>query len=51
MGIIRYGARVLDWTKEELKSINIKTRKLMAMNGSLHPTGNVSRLIVSWRNV
>ena len=47
VGIIRYGARVLDWTKEELKSISIKTRKLMTMNGSLHPRGNVSRLIVS----
>ena len=44
VGIIRYGAGVLDWTKEELKSIDIKTRKLMTMNGSLHPRGNVGRL-------
>ena len=29
MGIIRSGADVLDWTKEELKSIEMKTRKLM----------------------
>ena len=36
VGIIRYGTGVLDWTKEELKSIEIKTRKLMTMNGSLH---------------
>ena len=36
VGIIRYGAVVLDWTKEELKSMGIKTRKLMTMNGSLH---------------
>ena len=28
VGIIRYGAGVLDWTKEELKSINLKARKL-----------------------
>ena len=33
VGIIRYGAGVLDWTKEELKSIDIKSRKLMTMNG------------------
>ena len=31
--IIRYGAGVLDWPKEELKSIDIKTRKLITMNG------------------
>ena len=35
MGIIRYVAGVLDWTKEKLKSIDIKTRKLMTMNGSI----------------
>ena len=26
--IIRYGAGLLDWMKEELKSIDIKTRKI-----------------------
>ena len=43
VGIIRYGAGVLDWTKEELKTIDIRTRKLMTMNGSLHSRGNVGR--------
>ena len=47
VGIIRYGAGVLDWTKEELKSIDSKTRKLMTMNGSLHPKGNVGRLYLA----
>ena len=47
MGIIRYGAGVLDWTKEELKSIEIKTRKLMTMNGSLQPRGNVGRFYIA----
>ena len=28
---------MLDWTKEELKSIGIKTRKLITMNCSLNP--------------
>ena len=46
MGIIKYGFGVLDWTKEELKSIDIKTRKLMTMNGSLHSKGNVSDCIL-----
>ena len=43
VGIIRYGAGVLDWTKEELKTIDIKTRKSMTINGSLHWRGNVGR--------
>ena len=47
VGIIRYGAVVLDWTKEELKSMGIKTRKLMTMNGSLHLRGNVGRLYLA----
>ena len=44
LGIIRYGAGVLDRTKEELKSIEIKIRKFMTMNGSLQSRGNVGRL-------
>ena len=44
VGIIRYGAGVLDRTKEELKSIEIKIRKFMIMNGSLQSRGNVGRL-------
>ena len=40
---VRYG----DWIKEELKSIDIKTRKLMTLNGSLHPRGNVGRLYLA----
>ena len=47
VGIIRHGAGMLDWTKEELKSIDIKTRKLMTMNGSLHPRENVGRLYLA----
>ena len=39
--IIRYGAGALDWMKEELKTFDIETRKLMTMNGSLHSRGNV----------
>ena len=44
VGIIRYGAGVIDWMKEELKSIDIRTRKLMTMNGSRHLRENVGRL-------
>ena len=47
MSIIRYRAGGLDWTKEELKSIDIKTRKLMTMNGILRLRGNVDRLYLA----
>ena len=43
VGIIRYGAGVLDWMKEELKTIDVKTRKSMTINGSLHWRENVDR--------
>ena len=35
---------VLDWAKEQLKSIDINTRKLMTMNESLHQRENIGRL-------
>ena len=38
---------MLDCIKEGLKSIDIKTRKLMPMNESLHPRGNDSRLLLA----
>ena len=47
VGSIRYGSRVLDWTKEKLKSIDIKTRKLMTMNASLHQRENVGKLYLA----
>ena len=43
VGINRHGAGVLDWMKEELKTIDIKTRKSMTINRSLHWRGNVGR--------
>ena len=44
VGVVRYGAGILEWTKGELKEMDIKTRKLMTMNGCLHPRSNVGRL-------
>ena len=46
-GIIKYGDEVLDWTRKQLKSIDIKTRKLVTVNGSLHLKGNVVRLYLA----
>ena len=46
-GIIKYGNEVLDWTRKQLKSIDIKTRKLVTIYGSLHLKGNVVRLYLA----
>ena len=37
VSLVRYGAGIIDWTKEELKKIDRKTRKILTMNGMLHP--------------
>ena len=42
--MVRYGAGIMDWTKEKLKNLDWKTRKIMSMNGALHTRSNVSRL-------
>ena len=47
VGIIRCGAGVLDWTKEELKDTDIKTKKLMTLTGSLYLGGNVGRFYLA----
>ena len=35
---------VLDWTKDEISNINIKTRKLLTCTGNFHRNSNVDRL-------
>ena len=35
--VIRYGAGIISWTKEEISALDIKTRKLMTLNHMLHP--------------
>lgn len=41
---IRYTAAIIEWIKKELKTINIKTRKMMAMAGEFPQKGNSDRL-------
>ena len=45
--ILRYGAGIINWRKDELKNIDIKTRKILRYNGAHHPQGDVDRLYVS----
>ena len=46
VAIIRYGAGIIKWTKEELINIDRKTRKLMNMHRALHPQADVDRLYI-----
>ena len=44
--LIRYGAGIIKWTKEELGKLDKKTRKLVTINRALHPQADVD--IDSW---
>ena len=35
--VMRYGAGILKWNTDELKSLDRRTRKFMTMHGTLHP--------------
>ena len=43
--IIRYDAGLMEWTKTELKDIDLKTRKRLTSYRSIHPLRDVDRLI------
>ena len=47
VAIIRYGAGLIKWTKDELRTIDRKTRKLMTIHKALHPRSDVDRLYLS----
>ena len=38
---------ILDWTKEEVQDLDVKTRKILALTGSYHRNGDVDRLYTS----
>ena len=44
IGIVRYTAGVLDWTKGELSKVDVQTRKMLTMHGAFHRKSNVDRL-------
>ena len=45
--LVRYSGPILKWTRDELKQMDQRTRKLIAMHKALHPRDNVDRLYVS----
>ena len=36
---------IVDWTINEIREINCKTRKQLAMTGTFHPNGDVDRIV------
>ena len=44
--LIRYSAPFLDWTVDELKAMDRRTRKLLTMHKAFHPRDDVHRLYV-----
>jgi len=44
VSVLRYSAGIVDWTVEELVSMDRRTRKIVAMNGCMHTRSNVARL-------
>ncbi|MEM7375718.1 MAG: reverse transcriptase family protein [Bacteroidota bacterium] len=46
VSVVRYSAGILEWTDKELKRLDTKTRKLLAMNGAFHRSSSVGRLYI-----
>ena len=44
MSVVRYSAGVLEWNKDELEGMDVRTRKLLTMFGVFHMKSNVDRL-------
>ena len=44
--LVRYSGHFLKWTRDELKQMDQRTRKLMTMHKALHPRDDVDRLYV-----
>ena len=44
VSIIRYSAGIVEWTKDELRKLDCKTRKLLTINIAFHSQADVDRL-------
>lgn len=44
VGVLRYGAVIVDWTMEQLVSMERRTRKILTMIGYLHTRSNIARI-------
>ena len=46
VSLVRYSAGILKWTKDKLKVMGRKTRKIMTMNRMYHPQNDTGRLYI-----
>ena len=46
VSLVRYIPGILKWTKDELKAMHRKTRKIMTMNRMYHPQSDTDRLYI-----
>ena len=44
IGVVRYSAGVLDWTKDDLRQMDSKTRKVLTLCGAFQKRGSFGRL-------
>ena len=47
VSVLRYGAGIIRRRKEELKTLDRMSRKVLTMNGAFHPKSDVDGLFVS----
>ena len=40
VGVVRFSAGILEWTKAELSEMDVRTRKVLTMNGGFHRQGS-----------
>ena len=46
VSLVRYSAGILKWTKDEIKAMDRKTKKILAMNRMYHPQSDTDRLYI-----
>ena len=44
VSVVRYTAGILEWTEAELKTMDVKTRKMLSAKGAFHMNSSVDRL-------
>lgn len=44
VSVVRYSAGILDWTRAELSQMDVKTRKILTINGVFHKKSSVDRV-------
>ena len=47
VSVMRYGAGILKWNADKLKSLDRRTRKFITMHGVLHPKSDTDRVYLS----